>query len=179
MNPSSTIIASSGVFQIEYLIEALEKDFDGLISVSKALKKIYGARSILTKNTITKYFNHPESLPFIARYRDEIIAYIIGIPLEALAQEPWTRTEQNFGKNNTIYTYAFVIKEEFRKNGYAKMLKKVFLSKAEKITHINYVTGHVAKGISVNFTGNIKIINHVENWQGTGKSFEYYRRILD
>ena len=70
MNPSSTIIASSGVFQIEYLIEALEKDFDGLISVSKALKKIYGARSILTKNTITKYFNHPESLPFIARYRD-------------------------------------------------------------------------------------------------------------
>ena len=179
MNPSSTIIASSGVFQIEYLIEALEKDFDGLISVSKALKKIYGARSILTKNTITKYFNHPESLPFIARYRDEIIAYIIGIPLEALAQEPWARAEQNFGKNNTIYTYAFVIKEEFRKNGYAKMLKKVFLSKAEKITHINYVTGHVAKGISVNFTGNIKIINHVENWQGTGKSFEYYRRILD
>ena len=179
MNPSSTIIASSGVFQIEYLIEALEKDIDGLISVSKALKKIYGARSILTKNTITKYFNHPESLPFIARYRDEIIAYIIGIPLEALAQEPWTRAEQNFGKNNTIYTYAFVIKEEFRKNGYAKMLKKVFLSKAEKITHINYVTGHVAKGISVNFTGNIEIINHVENWQGTGKSFEYYRRILD
>ena len=179
MNPSSNIIASSGVFQIEYLIEALEKDFDGLISVSKSLKKNYGARSILTKNTITKYFNHPESLPFIARYRDEIISYIIGIPIEALAQEPWTRTEQNFGKNNTIYTYAFVIKEEFRKNGYAKMLKKVFLSKAEKITHINYVTGHVAKGVSVNFTGNIEIINHVENWQGTGKSFEYYRRILD
>ena len=35
MNSSSTIVASSGVFQIEYLIEALEKDFDGLISVSK------------------------------------------------------------------------------------------------------------------------------------------------
>ena len=179
MNPYSTIIASSGVFQIEYLIEALEKDFDGLISVSESLKKIYGAQSVLTKNTIRKYFNHPESLPFIARYRSEIIAYIIGIPLEALAQEPWTRTEQNFGKNNTIYTYAFVIKEEFRKNGYAKMLKKVFLSKAEKLTHIDYVTGHVGKGVSANFTGNIKVMNRVENWQGTGKSFEYYRRILD
>ena len=83
MNSSSTIVASSGVFQIEYLIEALEKDFDGLISVSKSLKTIYGARSVLTKNTITKYFNHPESLPFIARYRNEIIAYIVGIPLEA------------------------------------------------------------------------------------------------
>ena len=55
MNPSSTIIASSGVFQIEYLIETLEKDFDELISVSKSLKKIYGARSVLTKNTIRKY----------------------------------------------------------------------------------------------------------------------------
>ena len=40
MNPSSTIIASSGVFQIEYLIETLEKDFDELISVSKSLKTI-------------------------------------------------------------------------------------------------------------------------------------------
>ena len=76
MNPSSTIIASSGVFQIEYLIETLEKDFDELISVSKSLKKIYGARSVLTKNTIRKYFNHPESLPFIARYRNEIIALL-------------------------------------------------------------------------------------------------------
>ena len=37
----------------------------------KSLKTIYGARSVLTKNTITKYFNHPESLPFIARYRNE------------------------------------------------------------------------------------------------------------
>ena len=179
MNPSSTIIASSGVFQIEYLLEALEKDFEGLISVSRSLEKIYGVRSVLTKNTITKYFNHPESLPFIARYRNEIIAYIIGIPLEALYQEPWVRTEKNFRKNNTIYTYAFVIKEEFRKNGYAKMLKKVFLSKAEKLTQIQYVTGHVARGISANFNGNIEIINKVENWQGTGRSFEYYRRILD
>ena len=59
------------------------------------------------------------------------------------------------------------------------MLKKVFLSKAEKLTHIDYVTGHVAQGVSVNFTGNIEIINQVENWQGTGKSFEYYRRMLD
>tara|TARA_B100001996_G_scaffold113875_1_gene86163 strand:- start:13178 stop:13717 length:540 start_codon:yes stop_codon:yes gene_type:complete len=179
MNSSSTIIASSGVFQIEYLIEALDKDFEGLISVSKSLEKIYGSRSVLTKNTITKYFNHSESLPFIARYREEIIGYIIGIPLEALAQEPWVRTEKNYGKKNTIYTYAFVIKEDFRQNGYAKMLKKVFLSKAEKLNQIEYITGHVLKGVSGNFNGNIEIINKVENWQGTGMQFEYYRRKLD
>ena len=58
MNSSSTIIASSGVFQIEYLIEALDKDFEGLIAVSRSLEKIYGSRSVLTKNTVMKYFNH-------------------------------------------------------------------------------------------------------------------------
>jgi hypothetical protein len=68
---------------------------------------------------------------------------------------------------------------EFRKNGYAKMLKKVFLSKADKLSHIKYITGHVSKGVSSNFNGKIELINEVENWQGTGKKFEYYRRILD
>ena len=179
MNSSSTVIASSGVFQIEYLIEALDKDFEGLIAVSRSLEKIYGPRSVLTKNTVIKYFNHPESLPFIARYRKEIIGYIVGIPIEALPQEPWVRTEKNYGKKNTLYTYAFVILNEFRKNGYAKMLKKVFLSKADKLSHIKYITGHVAKGVSSNFNGKIELINEVENWQGTGKKFEYYRRILD
>ena len=80
---------------------------------------------------------------------------------------------------NTLYTYAFVIKEDYRKNGYAKMLKKVFLSKAYKIKKVEYVTGHVAKGISSNFNGNIEIVNEIKNWQGTGIQFEYYRRILD
>ena len=175
----SNIVASSGVFQIEYLAETLDHDFEGLIDVSRSLEKIYGAKALLTENTIMKYFNHPESLPFIARYRKEIIGYIIGIPLEALAQEPWVRTEKNYGKMNTLYTYAFVIKEDYRKNGYAKMLKKVFLSKAYKIKNIEYVTGHVAKGISSNFNGNIEIVNEIKNWQGTGIQFEYYRRILD
>ena len=27
--------------------------------------------------------------------------------------------------------------------------------------------------------GNIRIIDRIENWQGTGKIFEYYRRELD
>ena len=48
-----------------------------------------------------------------------------------------------------------------------------------KIKNIEYVTGHVAKGTSSNFNGNIEIVNEIKNWQGTGIQFEYYRRILD
>ena len=58
------------------------------------------------------------------------------------------------------------------------MLKRVFLSWASKRENIHYVTGHVINGISAKFTGDIRIVNRVENWQGTGKSFEYYRRDL-
>jgi GNAT superfamily N-acetyltransferase len=178
LNSKSKIIASSGVFQIELLKNVGESDYPQLIEISKSLAKDYGEKAILTKSTIQKYFNTAGALPFIARYRDNIIGYIIGVPLEALSHEPWARTDENFGKANTIYTYAFVIQSEYKGNGYAKILKRVFLSWAGKQENINYITGHVANGISTRFTGDIRIVNRVENWQRTGKTFEYYRREL-
>jgi len=178
LNSNSKIIASSGVFQIEILKNVNEVDYPQLIEISKSLAKDYGKKAILTKSTIQKYFNTAGSLPFIARYRDNIIGYIIGVPLEVLSQEPWARMDENFEKNNTLYTYAFVIQSEYKNNGYAKMLKRVFLSWAGKQDNINYITGHVANGISSRFTGDIRIVNRVDNWQGTGRTFEYYRREL-
>ena len=178
LNSNSRVIASSGVFQIELLKNAAREDFPQLIEISKSLAKDYGDKAILTKPTIQKYFNTAGALPFIARYRDNIIGYIIGVPLEELSLEPWARTDENFGKNNTLYTYAFVIQSEYKGNGYAKMLKRVFLSWAGKQDNLSYITGHVANGISAKFTGDIRIINRVDNWQGTGKTFEYYRREL-
>ena len=172
------VIASSGVFQIALLKHAGESDYPQLIEISKSLGKEYGEKAVLTKSTIHKYFNKSGSLPFIAKYRDKIIGYIIGIPIEVLSHEPWARMDENFGKGNTLYTYAFVIQSEYKGNGYAKMLKRVFLSWAGKRENIHYVTGHVVNGVSVRFTGDIRIVNRVENWQGTGKSFEYYRRDL-
>ena len=125
---------------------------------------------------VLKLLADGNTIPFIARYRDKIIGYIIGVPIEELRNEPWARMDDNFGKRNTLYTYAFVIESEYKGNGYAKMLKRVFLSWAEKRQQINYVTGHVINGVSAKFTGDIKIVDRIENWQGTGKSFEYYRR---
>ena len=172
LNSKSRIIASSGVFKIELLKNVGELDYPQLIEISKSLAKDYGEKAILTKSTIQKYFNTAGALPFIARYRDNIIGYIIGVPLETLSQEPWARTDENFGKANTLYTYAFVIQSEFKGNGYAKMLKRVFLSWAGKQENISFITGHVANGISAKFTGDIRIVNRVDNWQRTGKTFE-------
>ena len=179
INSKSRIIASSGLFQIEYFENVGKSDYKSLFSISEHLAKEYGEKAILTKNTIQKYFNKPGSLPFIARYRGEIIGYIIGIMLEELNKEPWARTDENFGKENTLYTYAFVIMSQYKGCGYAKMLKRVYLNWAKKKDNIRYITGHVKLGISSNFTGNIQILNRIENWQNTGKIFEYYRRDLD
>ncbi|MEA1882172.1 MAG: GNAT family N-acetyltransferase [Candidatus Marinimicrobia bacterium] len=175
----SRVIASSGVFQIELLEHAGEADYPQLIEISKSLAKEYGEKAVLTKLTIHKYFNKSGSLPFIARYRNEIIGYIIGVPLESLSHEPWAQMDKNFGKGNTLYTYAFVIQSEYKGNGYAKMLKRVFLSWAKKRAEIGHITGHVVNGVSARFTGDIRIINRVDNWQGTGKTFEYYRRDME
>ena len=173
------VIASSGSFKIELIDKIGSLDSPSLIEISKSLAKEYGQKSILTEKTIEIYFNRDGALPFVARFQDHIIGYIIGLPLESLSQNPWARLDENYGKFNTIYTYAFVIKNEYKGNGYAKILKKVYLNWAKKRGEIFYITGHVKLGISSKFTGDIKIINQIENWQGTGKIFEYYRRNLD
>ena len=87
--------------------------------------------------------------------------------------------DENYGKHNTLYTYAFVIMEKYKSNGYAKMLKRVYLSWAQKRDRIRYITGHVLSGTADTKDNSIKIISFEENWQGTGKSFEYYRRSFD
>ena len=174
----SRIIASSGVFQIELLDHVSQDDYPTLIEISKHLKSQYGEKAVLTKTTIQKYFNKSGSLPFIARYREEIIGFIIGVPLEELSQEPWALLDKNFGKGNTLYTYAFIIMAQFKNNGYAKMLKRVYLSWAKKRMIFRFVTGHVKLGVSSRFSGEIKIVNRVDNWRETGEIFEYYRRNL-
>jgi GNAT superfamily N-acetyltransferase len=178
-NSKSTIIAASGPFQIERMECVGENDYPSLITISESLADEYGPAAVLTPNTIQKYFNRKGSLPFIARFRDKIIGYIIGVPLEMLNTEPWARLDINFDQFNTLYTYAFVVQNHFKGNGYAKMLKRVYLNWAKKQENILYITGHVVEGVSSKFTGNIRIIDRVENWQGTGKIFEYYRRDLD
>tara|TARA_B100001250_G_C19635128_1_gene715597 strand:- start:41 stop:610 length:570 start_codon:yes stop_codon:yes gene_type:complete len=172
------IIASSGLLQIELINYVGTNDYKALIKISKSLAEEYGKNALLTPNTIQTYFNRKGSLPFIARFRNEIIGYIIGIPIEILNKEPWALLDKNFKNKNTIYTYAFVIEKEYSQNGYAKMLKRVYLNWAKKQDGIKYVTGHVKEGVSSKFKGNITIVTHVKNWQGTGKVFEYYRREL-
>ena len=181
INQSSitTSIASSGTFKIELIKKIGNSDKKDLIEISKSLAAEYGSRSLLTEKTIDIYFNREGTLPLIARSQKNIIGYIIGLPIESLSKEPWARLDENYEKYNTIYTYAFVIKDEYKGNGYAKMLKKVYLNWAKKRDGITFITGHVRLGITSRFKGEIKIINQVENWQGTGKIFEYYRRSLD
>ena len=179
-NSSKTkIIASTNVFQIEKVEKVGRLDYPQLIEISLHLAKEYGRQAVLTKDTIQKYFNTDKSLPFIARYQDEIIGYIIGIPLEELRQESWAVNDENFGKYNTLYTYAFVIMEKYKSNGYARMLKRVYLSWAQKRSNIKYITGHVVTGTSNVADKNMTIISRIDDWQGTKKSFEYYRRSFD
>ena len=173
------VIASSGPFQIEIIEYVGSDDYNTFIKISESLVDEYGAVAKLSPKTIQTYFNKDGCLPFIARHQGDIIGYMIGVPIEVLHKEPWARLDINFGKNNTIYTYAFVVQKQYKGNGYAKMLKRVYLNWVKKQEHILFVTGHVRQGIASRFIGQIRIIDSIENWQGTGKTFEYYRRIID
>ena len=68
------------------------------------------------------------------------------------------------GKRNTLYTYAFVIMEKYKSNGYAKMLKRVYKLGKKKREYKTYITGHVREGIANRFDNNIEIVNHIKDW---------------
>ncbi len=172
------IIASSAFhFRVELVKKIGKDDLDGLIDVSKDMANKFGKQALLTKTNISKYFN-PKTLPFIARFKGEIIGYIIGVPLEHFKQESWSHFDVNLGKQNTLYTYAFVLKEKYRKKGgYAKTLKRIYINWAKKQKY-TYVTGHVQQGIAKQFSSNTEVVKTFPKWYNLNTPFEYYRRPL-
>ncbi len=74
------IIASSAYnFRIELVKKVGKDDIPALIEISKCMSNLFGKQALLTKTNIPTYFN-PETLPFIATNKEEIICYIIGVP---------------------------------------------------------------------------------------------------
>jgi len=175
----SRVIASSSFgFQVELMERVGEEDFPKLILISEHLMEEFNETARLSKTSIRKYFNYPHTLPFIARYKGEIIGYIIGVPLEYFSNDPSFQCDSNMNKKNTLYTYAFTVMKKYKGGGYAKTLKRVYLNWAKK-KNFKYVSGHVREGISQKFSGEVQVLQRFENWHGTGKIFEYYRRILN
>ena len=172
------VIASSAYqFRIELVKKVGKDDINGLIDVSKFLANKFGQQALLSKTNIHKYFNK-DTLPFVARFKGEIIGYIIGVPLEHFKQDSWSHFDVNIGKYNTLYTYAFIMNEKYRKvGGYSKTLKKIYLNWAKKNGY-KFSSGHVKQGITNNFSSKIEIIKVFPNWYGTKLAFEYYRRYL-
>ena len=174
----SRIIASSSLnFQIELMEHVGEEDIPQMILISEHLVEEFTEDVRLTKTSIRKYFNYPHTLPFVARQSGEIIGYIIGVPLEYFSNDPSFQCDKNLGEKNTLYTYAFVVFQKYKGSGFAKTLKRVYLSWAKK-KGFKYVSGHVREGVSQRFTGSVQILQIFDNWHGTSKKFEYYRRPL-
>tara|TARA_B100000029_G_scaffold142542_1_gene137750 strand:+ start:7557 stop:8120 length:564 start_codon:yes stop_codon:yes gene_type:complete len=177
-NSDIQVIASSAYnFRIELVKKVGKDDIANLIEVSSGMANIYGKQALLNKSNIPKYFNN-KTLPFVARYKGEIIGYIIGVPLEYFKKDSWAHFDINLGKENTLYTYAFVMNQKFqKKGGYAKTLKKIYINWAKKQKY-KYITGHVAQGIAKRFSNNTEIVKVFLNWYGLKTPFEYYRRPL-
>jgi len=171
------IAASAFNFRIELVLELGKNDLQDIFNISKDLAEIFDNNFLLNENNVNKYFND-KTLPFIARYKGEIIGYIIGVPIEKFESESWARYDKNIGKNNTIYTYAYIISKKYRKmGGYSKTLKKIYINWAKKQNY-KYVTGHVKQGLSKKFGNKTERVKIFNNWYGSNSAFEYYRREL-
>ena len=176
LGKSRIIASSNNIFNIELVKNINQNDIIEIIDISKDLEKIYGSNSLLTENNISKYFND-KTLPFIARYKNKIIGFIIGVPLEYFKNQGWGQYDHNMNKKNTLYTYSFIFKKEFRgRSGFAKTLKKIYTSWAKKRRFI-YISGHISENIiQKSNQKNVEIIKKFDTWYDAKEPFVYYRK---
>jgi len=171
------LIAGTLHYNIE-LIEALSaQDAETIIGISEGLVDVFGEGTAFTRKTIRRYFNYPNTLPFVGKLRDRIIGFLVGVPLENFPEESWAKSDPTLGEHITVYTYAFIFEERNRKNGYAKMLKRVYLNWLKKRGY-EFVSGHVREGLAEKFSTTTRVLQKYPNWHDTGKVFEYYQRPL-
>ena len=171
------IAEASNSLKIKLIRKLGDNGKNQIISLSKELEPTFGSDSILTTSNIDKYFNK-KTYPFIAEFNKDIIGFIIGVPLEVFSEESWSHYDINLGKENTIYTYIYLMKKFYRKQGgYSKTLKMIYLNWCKK-NNYSYVTGHVKSGISRQFSNNTKVVKIFPKWYNSKSPFEYYRRPL-
>lgn len=171
------LIAATLNYSIQLVEKLSAKDADQIISISEGLVESFGLETRFTKNTVRKYFAYPDTLPFIGLLHNKIIGFVIGVPLEHFAEEPWARVDTFLGEHNTVYTYAFVLDAKYRGSGYGKSLKRVYMNWIRK-RGFSYVTGHVQEGIAERWSRSTVVLEKFPDWHNTGKIFEYYRRPL-
>ena len=168
---------SSNGLRFELIEQIGLSDSIQIINLCKELHALYGKNALINKNNIKKYFNH-KTFPFVARLNNEIIGFIIGVPLEIFSNESWSHYDTNLGKKNTIYTYMFLVRSKYRKKfGYSKLLKMIYINWCKK-KNFKFVTGHVKSGISKKFSKDTIVIKIFSKWHDSKFPFEYYRRPL-
>ena len=88
------VIASSAFnFRVEIVYQLGKSDMNDIFEISKDLAEIFDNNFLLNENNINKYFNN-KTLPFIARFKGEVIGYIIGVPIEKFESESWIRYDK-------------------------------------------------------------------------------------
>jgi len=174
---SRILAATPEGISIELVEHLGEAEYGTIVRISETLVDNFGSSARFNRNSVKKYFNYPKTFPFIVRYKGEIQGFIVGAPLENFAKEEWAQYDENLGKGNTIYTYAYVVQKDKRNFGIAKMLKRVFQNTLRRKDYL-YITGHVMEGVSLNFTHQSHLVRKFDNWNNTGYTFEYYRSPL-
>ena len=124
---SSQIIAKSNQnVTIELIKEVGRKDRDSIIEISNSLSLFFGNKSILNNNNISKYFNK-ETFPFILRYKNDIISFIIGVPTEFFKDEAWVHYDTNIGKNVNVGAGTITCNYDGKRKNKTKILDGAFI----------------------------------------------------
>lgn len=174
---SQVLAVTADGISVELVEHLGEADYSKIVKISETLVDNFGQNARFNRNAVRKYFNYPRTLPFIIKYQGEIEGFIVGVPLEHFAKENWVNCDENLGRNNTLYTYAFIVRKDHRQLGLAKMLKRVYQSTVRR-RGFTFITGHVMEGVSKSFIQDAVVVRKFDNWNGTGYTFEYYRLTL-
>ena len=158
-----------------YTVELVQvlgsEDVPALLKLSQSIIDYFGLNLVVSRGDLKRYFDYPETFPFVVRRQGVPIGFLIAAPLERYEAEPWAACDINLREGNTLYTLAFAVLPAYRKRGIARRLKEDYHRWARARGYL-YVTGNVASGVSGRFDGEAEVVKVFENWNDTGRTFE-------
>jgi GNAT superfamily N-acetyltransferase len=117
----------------------------------------------------------PDAVFLVARMKGTMVGYAAGAKLENFEEVPGVRQDLHFDLEDTFYLESVAVIPEYQGKGIGKQLLRSIILRTKK-KGFQYIAGHMKEGFAERWRG--VPLAQFNNYYGTGKTFEYFRREL-
>lgn len=129
------------------------------------------------KDDIASTFLDERDICLIATVGKKIVGCLYSAPVEDFDNYdvPGIEDDPNYGEENSVYLESFAVLKKYRGRGIGKALVKKMTEIAKKDSY-KFIVGHYNNtSLRVLTKLGAEVVEEIEGWQGSGKTYSYAR----